>query len=84
MCVCVCVCVCLVSQVERYDDELKLAKAELDTITDVWLPTLKRLVEQINERFSDNFQQIACAGEVTLTEPEDDKYKFDEYAITIR
>jgi hypothetical protein len=31
-----------------------------------WLPTLRNLVAQINETFSQNFQQMAVAGEVSL------------------
>jgi hypothetical protein len=31
-----------------------------------WLPTLRNLVAQINEIFSQNFKQMAVAGEVSL------------------
>ncbi|AES69696.2 putative structural maintenance of chromosomes protein [Medicago truncatula] len=55
--------------------------AELDNIKGKWLPTLRNLVAQINETFSQNFQQMAVAGEVSLDEHDMD---FDQFGIHIK
>eukprot|EP00877_Chromochloris_zofingiensis_P011381 jgi/Chrzof1/6497/Cz18g13150.t1 len=45
-----------------------------------WLPELQQVVEKINITFALNFAEIACAGEVLLSEHED----YDQYAIQIK
>ncbi|KAB1224969.1 Structural maintenance of chromosomes protein 5 [Morella rubra] len=48
---------------------------------DCWLPTLTKVVAQINETFSRNFQEMAVAGEVSLDEHDED---FDQFGIFIK
>ncbi|KAM6183645.1 structural maintenance of chromosomes protein 5 isoform 2-T2 [Erethizon dorsatum] len=70
-------------------EELKRKKVELDKyrenisqVKEQWLNPLKELVEKINEKFSDFFSSMQCAGEVDLhTENEED---YDKYGIRIR
>ncbi|XP_077463437.1 structural maintenance of chromosomes protein 5 isoform X2 [Stigmatopora argus] len=47
-----------------------------------WLNPLKQLVEQINNKFSDFFSAMQCAGEVDLHIENEEEY--DKYGITIR
>ncbi|KAJ1206907.1 hypothetical protein NDU88_002300 [Pleurodeles waltl] len=76
-------------EISQLTEELNQKKTELENyrqnITQVkerWLNPLKRLVEQINEKFSDFFSSMQCAGEVDLhTENEED---YDKYGIRIR
>jgi hypothetical protein len=46
-----------------------------------WLPTLKLLVSKINDTFSNNFKEMAVAGEVLLDEH---GTNFDKYGILIK
>ncbi|KAF3437342.1 hypothetical protein FNV43_RR20095 [Rhamnella rubrinervis] len=62
-------------------NELTRHKAEVDGLKESWLPTLRRLVAQINETFSRNFQEMAVAGEVLLDERGID---FDQFGILIK
>lgn len=45
-----------------------------------WEPRLDELIGRINDAFSYNFEQINCAGEVSVHKDED----FDKWAIDIR
>ncbi|KAL4826248.1 hypothetical protein H8958_022118 [Nasalis larvatus] len=55
---------------------------EYQTVKERWLNPLKELVEKINEKFSNFFSSMQCAGEVDLhTENEED---YDKYGIRIR
>ncbi|KAM9829174.1 structural maintenance of chromosomes protein 5 [Syngnathus typhle] len=47
-----------------------------------WLNPLKQLLEQINDKFSDFFHAIKCAGEVDLHFENEEEY--DKYGINIR
>ncbi|KAK3522196.1 hypothetical protein QTP70_027690, partial [Hemibagrus guttatus] len=47
-----------------------------------WLIPLKLLVDQINEKFSDFFRSMNCAGEVDLHSENEEEY--DKYGIRIR
>lgn len=47
-----------------------------------WLNPLKQLVEQINDKFSDFFRSMQCAGEVDLHSENEEEY--DKYGIRIR
>eukprot|EP01018_Ginkgo_biloba_P038498 Gb_33241 [translate_table: standard] len=62
-------------------EALNRTLAEINSIKEMWLPTLRNLVTRINETFSHNFQQMAVAGEVTLDEHDMD---FDKYGIHIK
>uniref|UniRef100_A0A2K6M6J3 Structural maintenance of chromosomes protein 5 n=1 Tax=Rhinopithecus bieti TaxID=61621 RepID=A0A2K6M6J3_RHIBE len=74
-------------EIEQLTEELKGKKVELDQyrekhFTERWLNPLKELVEKINEKFSNFFSSMQCAGEVDLhTENEED---YDKYGIRIR
>ncbi|KAF2293540.1 hypothetical protein GH714_002569 [Hevea brasiliensis] len=62
-------------------EELKRCLAEIDSLKERWLPTLRNLVTRINETFSRNFQEMAVAGEVSLDEHDKD---FDQFGILIK
>ncbi|XP_077004529.1 structural maintenance of chromosomes protein 5 isoform X3 [Tamandua tetradactyla] len=76
-------------EIEQLTEELKSKKVELDKyrenisqVKERWLNPLKELVEKINEKFSNFFSSMQCAGEVDLhTENEED---YDKYGIRIR
>ncbi|MCL7050242.1 hypothetical protein MKW94_009698, partial [Papaver nudicaule] len=50
-------------------------------VQEKWLPTLRNLVAQINKTFSQNFQEMAVAGEVSLDERD---MEFDKFGILIK
>ncbi|XP_057496427.1 structural maintenance of chromosomes protein 5 isoform X1 [Actinidia eriantha] len=64
-------------------DEKQLSRQmdEMNALKGSWLPTLKNLVSQINETFSNNFREMAVAGEVSLDEHDMD---YDKYGILIK
>jgi chromosome segregation ATPase len=64
------------------NQESKLAELNerIKHIKGQWEPRLDRLVGQINEAFSYNFEQISCAGEVGVHKDED----FDKWAIEVK
>ncbi|XP_023364052.1 structural maintenance of chromosomes protein 5 isoform X2 [Otolemur garnettii] len=76
-------------EIEQLTEELKGKRVELDKyrenisqVKERWLNPLKELVEKINEKFSNFFSSMQCAGEVDLhTENEED---YDKYGIRIR
>lgn len=45
-----------------------------------WEPELDKVIHRINEAFAHNFEQISCAGEVSVHKDED----FDQWAIEIK
>ncbi|XP_027953031.1 structural maintenance of chromosomes protein 5-like isoform X1 [Eumetopias jubatus] len=60
-------------EIEQLTEELKIKKVELDKykenisqVKERWLNPLKELVEKINEKFSNFFSSMQCAGEVDL------------------
>ncbi|XP_007937716.1 structural maintenance of chromosomes protein 5 [Orycteropus afer afer] len=60
-------------EIEQLTEELKRKKVELDKyrenisqVKERWLNPLKELVEKINEKFSNFFSSMQCAGEVDL------------------
>lgn len=69
------------AKLEADDKELKSCLAEIDSLKENWLVTLRNLVEHINETFGRNFQEMAVAGEVSLDEREMD---FDKFGILIK
>nr|AAH07174.1 Smc5 protein [Mus musculus] len=76
-------------EIQQLTEELQGKKVELDEyrenisqVKERWLNPLKELVEKINEKFSNFFSSMQCAGEVDLhTENEED---YDKYGIRIR
>ncbi|KAG2668731.1 hypothetical protein I3760_14G004700 [Carya illinoinensis] len=71
----------LATKLEADNEELMRCLAEVDNLKENWLPTLRKLVAQINETFSRNFQEMAVAGEVSLDEHGKD---FDQFGILIK
>uniref|UniRef100_A0A8C9TFA4 Structural maintenance of chromosomes protein 5 n=1 Tax=Scleropages formosus TaxID=113540 RepID=A0A8C9TFA4_SCLFO len=63
------------SALETYQQNISQAKEQ-------WLNPLRLLVEQINEKFSDFFYSMQCAGEVDLHSENEEEY--DRYGIRIR
>ncbi|KAA0703712.1 Structural maintenance of chromosomes protein 5 [Triplophysa tibetana] len=86
----------VVEEYNRREQEIKNMEKELDEKANAlntyrqniaeakerWLNPLKLLVEQINERFSDFFRSMQCAGEVDLHSENEEEY--DKYGIRIR
>ncbi|XP_055065038.2 structural maintenance of chromosomes protein 5 [Misgurnus anguillicaudatus] len=86
----------VVDEYNRREQEINTMEKELDDKTNElnnyrqsiaeakenWLNPLKVLVDQINERFSDFFRSMQCAGEVDLHSENDEEY--DKYGIRIR
>ncbi|KAG7945745.1 hypothetical protein I3843_14G004900 [Carya illinoinensis] len=71
----------LATKLEADNEELMRCLAEVDNLKENWLPTLRKLVAQINETFSRNFREMAVAGEVSLDEHGKD---FDQFGILIK
>ena len=59
---------------------LERDQAAIQADKELWLPSLKNLICDINESFTEKFSQVGCAGEVRLMEAEDE---FDKYEIVI-
>ncbi len=55
-------------------------EAQIAALRGQWEPQLDALIGRINDAFSYNFEQINCAGEVSVHKDED----FDKWAIEIR
>ncbi|KAK7126137.1 hypothetical protein R3I93_021499 [Phoxinus phoxinus] len=86
----------VVEEYNRRELEIQNMEKELDDKTNAlttyrrniaeakerWLNPLKLLVDQINERFSDFFRSMQCAGEVDLHSENEEEY--DKYGIRIQ
>uniref|UniRef100_A0A8C1NRS8 Structural maintenance of chromosomes protein 5 n=1 Tax=Cyprinus carpio TaxID=7962 RepID=A0A8C1NRS8_CYPCA len=86
----------VVEEYNRREREIQNMEKELDDKTNAlttyrqniaeakerWHLNLKQLVDQINERFSDFFRSMQCAGEVDLHSENEEEY--DKYGIRIR
>lgn len=60
--------------------KLEKYAAEITTVKAAWEPALDDLVSKISEAFSYNFQQIGCAGEVSVHKDDD----FDDWTLEIK
>ncbi|XP_030323655.1 structural maintenance of chromosomes protein 5 [Calypte anna] len=76
-------------EIEELTEYLDVKKNELDKykqniaqVKEKWLNPLKKLTEQINEKFSNFFSSMQCAGEVDLHVENEEEY--DKYGIRIR
>ncbi|XP_054033741.1 structural maintenance of chromosomes protein 5 [Dryobates pubescens] len=76
-------------EIEQLTDYLEEKKRELDNykqnisqVKERWLNPLKKLIEQINEKFSNFFNSMQCVGEVDLHVENEEEY--DKYGIRIR
>ena len=61
-------------------DKLQGYGEQITKIRASWEPELDKLIEEISEAFSYNFEQIGCAGQVGIHKDED----FDQWAIQIK
>jgi structural maintenance of chromosomes protein 5 len=61
-------------------DKLESYSQQITRIRGLWEPELDKLIEEISEAFSYNFEQIGCAGQVGVHKDED----FDQWAIQIK
>lgn len=62
------------------EGELGDVAQKVTQIMTKWEPRLDALVEQISQAFSHNFEQIGCAGEVSVYKEDD----FEKWAIEIK
>jgi chromosome segregation ATPase len=64
------------------DTETKLEKIgrNITKIRSKWEPELDKLIAEISDAFSHNFEQIGCAGEVSVHKDDD----FEQWAIQIK
>ncbi|KAI0476179.1 hypothetical protein GGR56DRAFT_665927 [Xylariaceae sp. FL0804] len=65
---------------DKQTEKLEALTRETDELMRKWVPLVEELVSKINEAFAYNFQQINCAGEVTLKKEDD----FEAWAIEIK
>lgn len=70
----------LTQKIKDVEEELGDVDRDLQNVRRLWEPELDKLVSEINEAFSYNFQQMGCAGEVSIHKDED----FDKWAIYIK
>jgi chromosome segregation ATPase len=59
---------------------LESAKGKIVEIREQWEPELDALISKISDAFAHNFEQIGCAGEVSVYKDEED---FDRWSIQI-
>lgn len=67
-------------KIETHTADLEIRRGEIVDIRQQWEPQLDTLVKKISHAFAHNFEQIGCAGEVTVHKDEED---FDKWSIQI-
>ncbi|XP_077438004.1 structural maintenance of chromosomes protein 5 [Vanacampus margaritifer] len=72
----------LEQELAEKNDSLTAFRQRMSQAKENWLNPLKQLVEQINDKFSEFFRFMKCAGEVDLHVDNEDEY--DKYGINIR
>ncbi|XP_074934457.1 structural maintenance of chromosomes protein 5 isoform X3 [Phalacrocorax aristotelis] len=72
----------LTKYLEEKKKELDNYKQKISQVKEKWLNPLKKLIEKINERFSNFFSSMQCVGEVDLHVENEEEY--DKYGIRIR
>lgn len=72
----------LEKELEEKSNNLTAYRQKITEAKERWLNPLKQLVEQINNKFSDFFRSMQCAGEVDLHTENEEEY--DKYGIRIR
>ncbi|XP_010086371.1 PREDICTED: structural maintenance of chromosomes protein 5, partial [Pterocles gutturalis] len=72
----------LTEYLEEKKKELDNYKQNISQVKERWLNPLKRLIEQINEKFSSFFGSMQCVGEVDPHVENEEEY--DKYGIRIR
>lgn len=70
----------LSSKISDTDRKLGVMSRNIAAIREKWEPELDKLIAEISEAFSHNFEQISCAGEVGVHKDED----FDNWSIEIK
>ncbi|PQE05032.1 hypothetical protein CJF30_00004834 [Rutstroemia sp. NJR-2017a BBW] len=70
----------LESRLSSTEEDLTSIEQQTNHIMQKWEPRLDALVAEIGEAFSDNFEQIGCAGEVGVFKEDD----FENWAIEIK
>lgn len=70
----------LKDKVDEIGKRLEKASRRVSEVREMWEPELDKLVREISNAFSYNFEQIGCAGEVGVHKNED----FDLWAIEIK
>ncbi|XP_040913547.1 structural maintenance of chromosomes protein 5 [Toxotes jaculatrix] len=72
----------LEKELEDKTNALSAYRQNISEAKERWLNPLKQLVEQINDKFSNFFRTMQCAGEVDLHAENEEEY--DKYGIRIR
>uniref|UniRef100_A0A8C0HS23 Structural maintenance of chromosomes protein 5 n=1 Tax=Buteo japonicus TaxID=224669 RepID=A0A8C0HS23_9AVES len=72
----------LTEYLEEKKKELDNYKQNISQVKERWLNPLKKLIEQINGKFSNFFSSMQCVGEVDLHVENEEEY--DKYGIRIR
>ncbi|XP_008411755.1 structural maintenance of chromosomes protein 5 isoform X1 [Poecilia reticulata] len=72
----------LEKELQKKTNSLNAYRQNISEAKERWLNPLKQLVEQINDKFSDFFRSMQCAGEVDLHSENEEEY--DKYGIRIR
>ncbi|KAM8983398.1 structural maintenance of chromosomes protein 5 [Ara ararauna] len=67
---------------EEKKKELDNYRQNISQVKERWLNPLKKLIEQINEKFSNFFSAMQCVGEVDLHVENEEEY--DKYGVRIR
>ena len=70
----------LTARLSEIKNDLSIFDEKIKDIRGQWEPELDSLIAKISSSFSQNMEQISCAGEVGIHKDED----FDQWAIQIR
>jgi chromosome segregation ATPase len=65
---------------DEYTISLQGTKEKIAEVREQWEPELDALIAKISSAFAHNFEQIGCAGEVSVNKDEED---FDNWSIQI-
>ncbi|XP_058021578.1 structural maintenance of chromosomes protein 5 isoform X1 [Ahaetulla prasina] len=72
----------MTAELEEKKKELVRYRRNISQVKERWLNPLKKMVDQINEKFSSFFSSMQCAGEIDLHAENEEEY--DKYGIRIR
>jgi chromosome segregation ATPase len=70
----------LKEKISDAEEKLESIERKITTVRGKWEPALDNLIAEISEAFSFNFEQIGCAGQVSVHKDED----FDLWAVEIK
>jgi chromosome segregation ATPase len=70
----------LKAKIAEVDQRLENLQTKITRTRGKWEPELDKLIAEISDAFAYNFEQIGCAGEVSVSKTDD----FEEWAILIR